>query len=80
MFAGLLTNVSVSVLGAVLTVAGCVGWFREVFPRQHEVELRVVPEEFAATHRAGASLNGCRSRPIRSAPGFLSTHTRSRQA
>ena len=32
MFAGLLTSVSVSVLGAVLSVAGCVGWFREVVP------------------------------------------------
>ncbi len=31
LFAGLVTNTSVSVLGAVLAVAGCVGWFREVF-------------------------------------------------
>jgi hypothetical protein len=31
-FAGLLTSPSVSVLGAVLAIAGCVGWFREVFP------------------------------------------------
>ena len=31
-FAGLLTSVSVSVLGAVLAVAGCAGWFREVLP------------------------------------------------
>src|SRR5215510_1095922 len=30
MFAGLLTAASVSVLGVVLTIAGCVGWFREV--------------------------------------------------
>jgi len=27
MFAGLLTSASVSVLGVVLAVAGCVGWF-----------------------------------------------------
>src|SRR6266481_8376768 len=39
-FAGLLTSASVSVLGAVLTIAGCVGWFREVFPHEHE---EVVP-------------------------------------
>ena len=39
-FAGLLTSVSVSVLGAVLTIVGCVGWFREVFPHEHE---EVVP-------------------------------------
>ena len=36
LFAGLLTKQSVSVLGAVLALAGCVGWFREVFPREHE--------------------------------------------
>lgn len=47
-FAGLLTSVSVSVLGAVLTVAGCVGWFREVLPSEHEVRVPVVPGEFAA--------------------------------
>jgi hypothetical protein len=46
-FAGLLTSVSVSVLGAVLTVAGCAGWFLEVLPRQHEVEVPVIPGEFA---------------------------------
>src|SRR6266403_5684311 len=39
-FAGLLTSASVSVLGAVLTIAGCAGWFREVFPHEHE---EVVP-------------------------------------
>ena len=46
-FAGMLTSASVSVLGAVLTVAGCAGWFREVLPREHEVEVSVVPSEFA---------------------------------
>jgi hypothetical protein len=45
MFAGLLTSASVSVLGALLTVAGCVGWFREVLPRAHEIVLTVVPDE-----------------------------------
>jgi hypothetical protein len=34
------------VLGAVLTVAGCAGWFREVLPSAHEVELPVTPDEF----------------------------------
>jgi hypothetical protein len=52
MFAGLLTSVSVSVLGTVLAVAGCVGWFREVFPHEHEVIVPVVPEEIRiATQR-----------------------------
>jgi hypothetical protein len=45
MFAGLLTSVSVSVLGVVLAVAGCVGWFREVFPHEHEETVPVVIEE-----------------------------------
>jgi hypothetical protein len=45
MFAGLLTSASVSVLGVVLAVAGCVGWFREVFPREHEETVPIVFEE-----------------------------------
>ncbi|HYL85461.1 MAG TPA: hypothetical protein VE263_14585 [Candidatus Angelobacter sp.] len=45
LFAGLLTSSSVSLLGAVLAVAGCVGWFREVFPHEHEEAVAVVPEE-----------------------------------
>jgi hypothetical protein len=45
MFAGLLTSVSVSVLGVVLGVAGCAGWFREVFPHEHEETVPVVIEE-----------------------------------
>jgi hypothetical protein len=47
-FAGLLTSASVSVLGAVLLVAGCVGWFREVFPREHEIAIPVMPEDLRA--------------------------------
>src|SRR5215831_13583125 len=45
MFAGLLTSASVSVLGVVLSVAGCVGWFREVFPHEHEETVPIVFEE-----------------------------------
>jgi hypothetical protein len=41
LFAGLLTSVSISILGAVITVAGCVGWFREVLPDEHEEAVRV---------------------------------------
>jgi hypothetical protein len=44
-FAGLLTSVSVSVLGVVLAIAGCSGWFREVFPQEHEEVVPVVPQE-----------------------------------
>jgi hypothetical protein len=49
MFAGLLTSVSVSALGVVLGVAGCVGWFREVLPHEHEETVPVVPEEIRLT-------------------------------
>jgi hypothetical protein len=49
MFAGLLTSVSVSVLGIVLVVAGCVGWFREVLPHEHEEAMPVVPEDRRVT-------------------------------
>jgi len=47
-FAGLLTSASVSILGAILATAGCAGWFREVFPHEHEESVVVVPEEIAA--------------------------------
>jgi len=49
MVAGLLTSVSVSVLGVVLGVAGCVGWFREVLPHEHEETVPVVSEEIRLT-------------------------------
>jgi hypothetical protein len=52
LFAGLLTGVSVSVLGAVLSLAGCVGWFREVLPHEHEEPVEIVPEDtLIATER-----------------------------
>jgi hypothetical protein len=48
-FAGLLTNASISLLGAVLYIAGAVGWFRQVLPHEHHVEVPVVAEaELAA--------------------------------
>jgi hypothetical protein len=49
LFAGLLTSASVSVLGAVLALAGSVGWFREVLPHKHEEVVPVVPEEVSIT-------------------------------
>ena len=45
LFAGLVTSLSISLLGAVLSLAGCVGWFREVLPQEQEEALPVVPEE-----------------------------------
>ena len=44
-FTGLLTALSVTLLGAVLSVAGCIGWFREVLPHEHEKLVPVVPDE-----------------------------------
>jgi hypothetical protein len=36
-FAGLVSSLSVSLLGAILVVSGCIGWFRDVLPREkHE--------------------------------------------
>src|SRR5229473_1557326 len=49
LFAGLVTSLSVSVLGAVLSLAGCIGWFREVFPHEHEEIVPVVPEDLRVT-------------------------------
>jgi len=47
-FSGLLTNVSVSLLGFVLWILGAVGWFRQVLPHEHHEEVPVVPEEVVA--------------------------------
>lgn len=53
LFAGLLTSASVSLLGAILSVLGCIGWFREVFPREQEEVVAVVHEEISIrTERA----------------------------
>src|SRR5215831_13408748 len=53
-FGGLATSLSLSVVGAVLAVAGMVGWFRETLP--HEAHERVaIPvaavEEVVTTRR-----------------------------
>jgi hypothetical protein len=45
-FTGLLTDVSVSILGAILSISGAIGWFRQVLPHEHHEELPV--EEAAA--------------------------------
>jgi hypothetical protein len=49
LFSGLVTSLSLSALGAVLAVGGCIGWFREVFPREHEVTVPVLPDDFRAS-------------------------------
>jgi len=49
LFAGLVTSTSVSCLGALLSVAGCIGWFGEVFPHEHEEVVPVVAEDIRVT-------------------------------
>jgi hypothetical protein len=44
LFAGLLTSASVSALGAILAVVGCVGWFRQVLPHEQHETVPVVTE------------------------------------
>jgi len=43
-FAGLLTNISLSVLGVILFVPAAVGWFRQVLPHEHHVVVPTAPE------------------------------------
>src|ERR1700747_1155453 len=52
-FAGVVTNADISVLGAVLLVSGCVGWFHQVLPHESEetVPVHVPPEKILATHQ-----------------------------
>jgi hypothetical protein len=49
LFAGLVTSASVSWLGAVLALAGSIGWFRDVLPHEHEERVPVVPEDVRIT-------------------------------
>jgi hypothetical protein len=48
MLAGLLTNVSISILGAILYLVGAVKWFREVLPHEHHVRVSMAAEEIEA--------------------------------
>jgi hypothetical protein len=47
--AGLITSMSILILGAILLVAGCVGWFFDVFPHEKHVEVVVEAESVAIT-------------------------------
>jgi hypothetical protein len=49
LFAGLVTSVFVTLLGAVLSLAGSIGWFLEVFPHEHEETVPVVAEDIRIT-------------------------------
>jgi len=49
LFAGLVTDAFVSILGAVLAVAGAIGWFCDVLPQQKEETVEVTEEAFVPT-------------------------------
>jgi hypothetical protein len=44
-FAGMVTSEAVSVLGAIVSIAGAVGWFRDVLPYEARERVPVVREE-----------------------------------
>jgi hypothetical protein len=44
LLAGLVTTPSLSILGAILFVSGCVGWFRDVLPQEKEETIEVKVE------------------------------------
>jgi hypothetical protein len=48
-FAGLVTSEAVSVLGAVVSIAGAIGWFRDVLPREAHEPVQVVRPAPAVT-------------------------------
>lgn len=57
-FAGFVTTLAVTLLGAVLALVGSVGWFRELYPHEHH-ELEAVEErplEVVTTRREVARL------------------------
>jgi hypothetical protein len=41
---GLITSVSVTILGAILTIVACVGWFFDVFPHEKHVQVPAIEE------------------------------------
>jgi hypothetical protein len=49
LFAGLVTSISVSLLGAILAIAGCVGWFRDVLPEEKHERVCVLDKATPVT-------------------------------
>jgi hypothetical protein len=44
-FAGLVTSASVSLLGAIFIITGCIGWFRDVLPRERYESVPIAERE-----------------------------------
>ena len=53
LMAGLVTSASVSILGAILFVAGCFGWFRDVLPQEKEEAIEVGVEAIVVSTARG---------------------------
>jgi hypothetical protein len=49
MVAGILTHYGIGILGAVLLVYSCVGWFKEVLPHEQHIDIPVTVQEVAVT-------------------------------
>jgi hypothetical protein len=49
LFAGMVTSGAVSMLGAIVAIAGAVGWFRNVLPHEAHETVAVMPEVAAVT-------------------------------
>src|SRR3984893_15948334 len=49
LFAGLVTSISISLLGAILAIAGCVGWFRDVLPEEKHERVSVLDKATPVT-------------------------------
>lgn len=43
LYAGLVTNIAVSMVGLIFFILGAVGWFREVLPVEHRERVRLEP-------------------------------------
>jgi hypothetical protein len=58
LMAGLITSLSVTILGAILALAGCVGWFLDVFPHEKHVQVPIVdvPTTITSTRQKVARL------------------------
>ncbi len=66
LFAGLVTNLAVSGVGAVLLFASAAGWFREVLPHEREEAVPVAPlPEFPVSLRQSVSRIGIERGPHR---------------
>jgi hypothetical protein len=49
LFAGLVTSISVSLLGAILAIAGCLGWFHDVLPEEKHERVSVLDKATPVT-------------------------------